>query len=93
MQHADEAERARLERLAEPVRARGVSVTTEVLHTKAPVDAIVDYAGTNAVDLIAMTTRAERGVARLMRGSTATTLLQRTQLPMLVTRADTPPPA
>jgi len=91
LQHLEEAEKARLERLAESFRARDVSATTVVLHVKAPVDAIVDYAGSHAVDLIAMTTRAQHGLARLMRGSTATTLLHRTKLPMLVARADTPP--
>jgi nucleotide-binding universal stress UspA family protein len=90
MAHVEEAERARLERVAEPLRARGVRVATEVLHVKARVDAIVEYAGTHAVDFIAMTTRAQHGLARLMRGSTATALLHRTLLPMLLARADTP---
>jgi nucleotide-binding universal stress UspA family protein len=86
---SDADEEAHLERMAELFRARATGgVSTEVLRVKSPADAIVDYAGSHAVDLIAMTTHARRGLERIMLGSTATTVLKKTRLPMLLARAD-----
>lgn len=87
-QRSDDAEEAHLERMAELFRARSSRVSTAVLRVKAPTDAIIDYAGSHAVDLIAMTTHARHGLERLMLGSTATALLNRTRLPMLLARSD-----
>jgi nucleotide-binding universal stress UspA family protein len=85
----EDAEKEHLERMAELFRARSTAaVDTVLLRVKTPADAIVDYAGTHAVDLIAMTTHARHGLSRLMHGSTATALLSRTRLPMLLARSD-----
>lgn len=89
-QRSDEADEAYLGRMAELVRARVSSVSTVLIRVKAPTDAIIDYAGTHAVDLIAMATHARHGLARVMLGSTATDLLKKTRLPMLLTRSDMP---
>ena len=77
-----------LERFADLLRARSVRVSTVVLPPKNATAAIIEYAGTNAVDLIAMTTHARHGMARLMLGSTATSLMQATRLPLLLLRSD-----
>lgn len=87
-QRSEDAEQAHLERMAELFRARAGNVSTKLLHVRAPADAIIEYAGTHAVDLIAMATHARRGLARLMLGSTASTLLNKTRLPMLLARPD-----
>ena len=87
-QRSEDAEEAHLEHTAELFRARAGNVSTELLHARAPADAIIEYAGTHAVDLIAMATHARRGLARLMLGSTASTLLNKTRLPMLLARPD-----
>ena len=88
VQRSEDAEKAHLERMAELFRARAGNVSTELLHVRAPADAIIEYAGTHAVDLIAMATHARRGLARLMLGSTASTVLHRTRLPMFLARPD-----
>jgi nucleotide-binding universal stress UspA family protein len=89
-QRSDHAETAHLERMAELFRAHSSRVSVVTLREQTPTDAIVDYAATHAVDLIAMTTHARHGLARMMLGSTATALLHRTRLPMLLKRSDIP---
>lgn len=89
-QRREEADEAYLERMAELVRARTSAVSTALIHVRTPTNAIIDYAGTHAVDLIAMTTHAPRGFERVMLGSTATALLKKTRLPMLLAHSDTP---
>ena len=85
---SDAAEEEHLGRMAELFRTRSTRVSTAVVRVKAATDAIIDYAGSNSVDLIAMTTHARRGLERIMLGSTATALLNKTRLPMLLARAD-----
>jgi len=84
----DEAERAHAERHAGLLRARGIEVTTAVLRANDVKSAIIKYAGTHAVDLIAMATHARHGLERLFLGSTATALLHDSMLPMLLSRSD-----
>lgn len=90
VERSEAADEARLDRVAEPFRARSLSVSTVLLRVNDPAGAILDYAGAHAVDLVAMTTRAQHGLARIVRGSTATTILEKTMLPLLLVRADMP---
>jgi nucleotide-binding universal stress UspA family protein len=84
----DDAERAHLDRHAGLLRERGIEVATAVLRVKDVKSAIIEYAGTHAVDLIAATTHARHGLDRLMSGSIAAALLHDTMLPMLLFRSD-----
>jgi nucleotide-binding universal stress UspA family protein len=80
--------KAHLDRYADLLRDRSILTTTVVLGGKDPGAAILEYAGANAVDLIALTTHARHGIGRLMLGSTASLLLRQTRLPLLLLRAD-----
>jgi nucleotide-binding universal stress UspA family protein len=80
---------AYLEGLARRVRGgwEGVSVSMHVASGHKDAEAaIVAFAGTHAVDLIAMATHHRRGLARALVGSTAGSLLHDTALPMLLLR-------
>jgi nucleotide-binding universal stress UspA family protein len=50
------------------------------------VDNIVDYANRERFDLIAMATHGRSGLARLLAGSVASRVLERTDLPVLLVR-------
>lgn len=90
MQRSEEAEHAHLARMAELFRTHAGdaagTVATTLLRERVATEAVIDYAGTHAVDLIAMTTHARHGLARLMLGSTATSVLKKTKLPLLLAR-------
>jgi nucleotide-binding universal stress UspA family protein len=86
----EEAERAHLDRHASLFRERGIDVSMAVLPAKDVKSALIEYAGTHAVDLVAMATHARHGLARMMLGSTATALLHETRLPMLLFRSASP---
>jgi nucleotide-binding universal stress UspA family protein len=78
---------AYLERVAGELRARGVSVATEVVRGEQVAPAVVAWAEAHAPTLIAMATHGRRGLERLMLGSVGSTLLQKTRLPLLLVRA------
>ena len=80
----DAAERY-LETVAGGVRARGLRVETHAL-LGPPVPTIVHLATTAGADAIAMATHGRGGAARLVFGSVATGVLQRTTVPLLVLR-------
>jgi nucleotide-binding universal stress UspA family protein len=87
-QRVEDGARAYLERAAETFRARGIDTSTIVRCGANPADAIIEYASTEAVDLLAMATHGRHGIQRLALGSVATELLKRTLLPMLLVRSD-----
>lgn len=73
-----------LEDTAAPLRARGLTVATQVLqHASAPT-AIVDHAELHGGALIAMTTSGAGGMRRLMLGSVADKVLRAAEMPVLV---------
>ena len=84
---ADDAERARLERVADVFRERGVDTATALLHGTDPAYWIAEYASTHVVDLIAMSTHGRGGLERLVSGSISTEMVSRKQLPMLLVRS------
>jgi nucleotide-binding universal stress UspA family protein len=57
-----------------------------------PVDGILRAALEKNVDLIAMTTHARHGLGRWVLGSVAAEVVKKSQLPVLLNRADTPAP-
>jgi nucleotide-binding universal stress UspA family protein len=65
--------------------AQGVLTQQKVLFGD-PVDNIVDYAKRERFDLIAMATHGRSGLARLLAGSVASRVLERTDLPVLLVR-------
>ena len=86
----EDDERAHLDRHASLFRERGIDVSMVVLRARSVKSALIEYAGTHAVDLVAMATHARHGLERMMLGSTATALLHETRLPMLLFRSTSP---
>jgi len=52
------------------------------------VEAIASFAEQSETDLVALATRADSGLSRLMRGSVADGLLRQTKLPLLIRNFD-----
>ena len=63
----------------------------EIVRTGDPADALLDVALAFNIDLIVMSTHARSGLARWFLGSTAETVLRRSQLPVLLVRRGVPP--
>lgn len=76
-----------LMRVRERFHGRGVAATCVVRRGSDAVSGILEYCASHPVSLIAMATRGRHGVARALLGSTATTLLEKTRVPMLLVRA------
>ncbi len=74
-----------LERMAAPLRERGVQVETVTSLGKAG-ETILDYADRNSVDLIAIATHGRSGLGRAVFGSVADHVLRGSGLPILVIR-------
>ncbi|NJD10188.1 MAG: universal stress protein [Gemmatimonadetes bacterium] len=78
-----------LETVAATWRAAGASVDTAVQVHGIPAVAILDYAGTHSVDLVAMATHGRGGWSRVALGSVADKVMRGTLMPVLLYR----PPA
>jgi nucleotide-binding universal stress UspA family protein len=65
----------------------------DIVRTGQPADGILRAALEKNIDLIAMTTHARRGPRRRIWGSVASEVVKKAQLPVLLTRPDTPRPA
>jgi nucleotide-binding universal stress UspA family protein len=59
-------------------------VVTTVLADKSAAEALADYAGAHAIDLVVMTTHGRTGLSRLWLGSVADRLLRRLHVPVLL---------
>ncbi len=75
---------AYLEGIATSMRERDLDVESVVLHRISPDDAILEYASKNDVDIIAMTTHGRSGMARVLLGSVADSVVRNSRLPVLV---------
>lgn len=82
--------RAYLNDQAERLRAAGLTVQTQVTQDDEPWRAILAAAEANTVDLIAMATRGQGGMAKLFIGSTADKLLRGCALPILLVHPPEP---
>lgn len=74
-----------LEKLAVPLRKKGIQVKTVAIPGRAD-EAILDYANTNSINLIAIATHGRGGLRRAVFGSVADHLLRESGLPVLVIR-------
>jgi nucleotide-binding universal stress UspA family protein len=83
-QWRDEAQRY-LDQVAERLRARGLRVHTSTT-TGQPASAILEYARSHAVDLIAIATHGRGGIARVLLGSIADAVLRGAGAPVLLYR-------
>lgn len=80
---------AYLNRVAEPLRARGADVAVDTMIHTVPALGILDYAAANAVDMIAMATHGRGGWSRVALGSVADKVMRGTMMPVMLYR---PPP-
>jgi nucleotide-binding universal stress UspA family protein len=80
--------RADLEKLAAPMRARGVDVQTSVVVQNQSAAGILECASEAGADLIAMATHGSAGWTRMALGSVADKVLRATQTPLLLMRPD-----
>jgi len=72
-----------LEKTAVPLRKKGIQVDTVAIPGRAD-EAILDYANTNRIDLIAIATHGRGGLRRAVFGSVADRVLRGSGLPVLV---------
>jgi nucleotide-binding universal stress UspA family protein len=77
---------AYLERLAESLRTRSLTVQTRVVSHEQPAAAILDDASARGTDLIALATRGRGGLKRLLMGSVADKVVRGATTPILVCR-------
>ena len=75
-----------LDRLAERLRARSLTVQTRVVSHEQPAVAILEDAQKNAADVIALATHGRGGLKRLLLGSVADKVLRGAATPVLVYR-------
>jgi nucleotide-binding universal stress UspA family protein len=74
-----------LEKLAAPLRKKGIQVKTVAIPGR-PGEAILDYANTNSINLITIATHGRGGLRRAVFGSVADYVLRESGLPVLVIR-------
>jgi nucleotide-binding universal stress UspA family protein len=74
-----------LEKLARPLRKKGMQAETVAIPGRAG-EAILDYANTNGMSLIAIATHGRGGLRRAVFGSVADHVLRESGLPVLVIR-------
>ncbi len=86
LKQAEEEAKDYLEKVAESLRLKGLQVNYIVLQTGLVGDAIVGYAHDQKFDLIAIATHGHGGLGRLLLGSVADYILQKSGLPILVIR-------
>ena len=79
---------AYLEVVAKGLRARGLTVETQVVAEMQPAVGILEFAREKAADLIAMATHGRTGFSRLLLGSVADKVLRGTSAPVLLYRPE-----
>lgn len=81
----EEAERY-LEKTAEGLRARNLSVETQVIVEAQAAPGLLEYARERSADMVAMATHGRTGLSRLVLGSVADKVLRGTTAPILLIR-------
>jgi len=74
-----------LEDIARPMKQKGLNVSTAV-DFKYAANSIIDYAKTNSIDLVAMSTHGEKGIGRWVLGSVTDKVLHTGDTAVLVVR-------
>jgi nucleotide-binding universal stress UspA family protein len=82
----EESEGARLEALVSDEDRRDLAAKTELVMPQPPAQAIVDYAARERIDLIVVGTHGRRGLAHMVMGSVAETVVRRAPCPVLTDR-------
>lgn len=77
---------ARLVPLTEAARAAGVAVTTVIVNSASPFEAIIRTAEENGCDSIVMSSHGRRGISGLLLGSETQKVLTHSKIPVLVLR-------
>jgi nucleotide-binding universal stress UspA family protein len=77
---------ARLDRVADHLRTRGVTAVTRVLTGMGAATMILEEAARGRYDLISMTTHGEGGLRRVLLGSVADKIIRGAEVPVLVMR-------
>lgn len=75
-----------LEEVGKPLREDGLNVSIAI-GSGSPADQIIDYAESNAIDLIGMSTHGRSGIGRWVLGSVTDKVLHAGNTPVLVVRA------
>ena len=83
---ANQVAKAYLDRVAERLQAEGIKVST-VIRTGGVADAIINYAESNQIDMVAMCTHGRTGIKRWTLGSVADRVLRARCTPLLLVRA------
>lgn len=78
-----------LDRIAAEFRAEGYTVGMEISNLP-PADAILDYAESQNIDLIALATHGRSGISRFVFGSVTQKVIQAAPVPVLVIRPKAP---
>jgi nucleotide-binding universal stress UspA family protein len=81
------AAHAYLEGIAQRLRSQGAHVNTRVV-LGPPAAAILEYAGSHGVDLVALETHGRGGLARLLLGSVADKIVRGAGIPVLLHRPE-----
>ncbi len=79
--------KAYLERVADRLKAAGMTDVKTTVEFGDPAEQIVDYAAKNRIDLIAMSTHGRTGIGRWVHGSVAGRVLQAASVPILLIRS------
>ncbi len=74
-----------LERTAATLAGKGLDVETHVVHGR-PADAILDFAGDQDIDLLAMASHGRTGLERLLLGSVAARVMRSAPCPVLIVK-------
>ena len=82
----EEAAKAYLESMAQSLEAKGLLIQCVVQQGESIGETIVNYADGNQIDLIAIATHGNSGLARVVFGSVAEFVLKNTGLPILAIR-------
>jgi nucleotide-binding universal stress UspA family protein len=85
LQKEDNAAKAYLRKVAQPIRDRGIQVMCKTLFGT-PGHTIINYANENKIDLIAISSHGHSGLRNVLFGSVAEYILRESSLPILLTR-------
>jgi nucleotide-binding universal stress UspA family protein len=75
-----------MDSIAEHLRERGIDVEVAIVSHSVPAGAIIEFAESNAIDMIALATHGRGGWTRIALGSVADKVVRGSQIPVMVYR-------